>query len=123
MQATCSALTKSGAPCRAPALASGWCVSHDPNRVVEIAEYRRRGGQAKSNRARARRQLPIEPMGNDELRAWITVAFAKAMKGQMAPALLNALSNAAKTMAELQRESTIEERMSEIERKLGSRAS
>jgi len=42
----CHAKTKTGQPCRAPAGASGYCVSHNPDIAEERAKWRRRGGKA-----------------------------------------------------------------------------
>ena len=124
MVSRCRAANAEGASCQAqPVRPSGYCYWHDPALAEERDRKRREGGSNRSNAKRARRQMPAEPLSNAELAAWLTVSFAKAMKGQMAPALLNALSNAAKVMSELTRVSEMEERMAEIERKLGRKVS
>jgi hypothetical protein len=43
--AACSATTKAGKPCQAPALPGRpFCFHHDPERAVERADAKRRGG-------------------------------------------------------------------------------
>ncbi len=47
----CTATTKSGKPCGAPALAGGdYCFMHDPARAHERAAARRRGGHNRRTR-------------------------------------------------------------------------
>jgi hypothetical protein len=124
MQATCSGTTKAGAACRAPAMPGrAYCITHDPERAAELAEWRKRGGKAKSNAARAKKQLPTEPMTPVEAHAYLTIAFKKVLVKQLDPGILNALSTAAKTMAELSKASELEDRMEAIERRLGGKAS
>jgi hypothetical protein len=124
MQRQCSGTTKTGERCKSFALpSSAFCVSHDPARVVELAEYRRRGGKAKSNKARAMKSLPAEPLSTAELHAFLGIAFRRTLVGKMEPSVATALSNVAKTMAELAKASDLEARMAEIERRLGSKAS
>jgi hypothetical protein len=77
MEGQCSGITKGGARCRAFVMpGSTFCIAHDPNRVVELAEYRKRGGQNRSNSARARRSLgDLRDLGA------VQVALLKALKG------------------------------------------
>lgn len=44
--ATCKALRKDGAPCKAPALSSGFCAFHDNGRADVFREGRIKGGKA-----------------------------------------------------------------------------
>jgi hypothetical protein len=94
-----------------------------PEWIAKRQGWSAEGGRKRSNAARAKRNLPTEPMTNAEAHAWVTVAFKKTLAGQMEPGVLNALSNAAKTMSELAKAGDLEERMAEIERRLGSKAS
>lgn len=53
----CKAITKAGAPCRAPASYSGeYCIAHDPDHQAEAAAARSAGGR---NRAKPE---PAEPI-------------------------------------------------------------
>ena len=85
MHKKCSGTTKAGAPCQARALpGSAYCVTHDPEKVTQLAEWRRQGGYAKASRVRAKKALP-ESMTVAELHAWLGVAFGKVLTGAMAP--------------------------------------
>jgi hypothetical protein len=104
MQQQCSGQTKAGERCRGKALpTSRYCIAHDPDKVVEMAEYRRQGGQARSNKARAQKELPAEPLSNAEAHAYLSLAFRRAMVGKLDAPMLNALSSAAKALQDLSR--------------------
>ena len=118
----CQAETKRGTRCTATAVpGDDRCAWHSerPEWVAKRRNWSAEGGRKRSNAERAKRNLPTEPMTTAEAHAWVTVAFKQTLNGQMEPGVLNALSNAAKTMAELARTSDVEERMIEIERRLG----
>ncbi|MEA2511086.1 MAG: hypothetical protein QOJ59_573 [Thermomicrobiales bacterium] len=122
----CLAETKRGTRCTAtPVPGDSRCAWHTdlPEWVAKRQQWSADGGRKRSNRERAKKQLPTEPMTNAEAHAWVTVAFKRTLTGQMEPGVLNALANAAKTMSELAKASDLEERMTEIERRLGGKAS
>jgi len=123
MQAKCSATTKAGTECRAPALASGFCVSHDPDRIVQLAEWRKRGGRGKSNRARAAKNLPNEPMTTGELHIHLGVVFRKVINGTLEPGVATAAASVARAMTDIAKTSEIEERLIDLERRLTGRVS
>ncbi len=100
-----------------------YCIAHSPGRVTELAEWRRRGGKAKSNRARAMKDVPAGAMTTAEILAGLGEAFRRTRAGTMSPNVATALSNLARTMADLQRDADLEARMATIERALGNRAS
>jgi hypothetical protein len=95
MQATCKGTAKSGAPCRAPAVTDGWCVAHDPSRVTDLAEWRKRGGVHKANAVRARRR--IDPAGSRlDVAADVLETLAKVKAGEMGQGPANAIANLAR---------------------------
>jgi hypothetical protein len=51
----CRATTERGEPCRAFALPSGWCWSHDPSRADEVRAARSKGGKLCALQGRRRR--------------------------------------------------------------------
>src|SRR5215203_2451076 len=66
----CLGVNKDGSACTARAQRDAdSCLAHDPQRVTDLAEWRRQGGRASSNAARARRQLPEGVLTNHELLA------------------------------------------------------
>ncbi len=122
MQRQCSGLTKSGERCRSFAMPdSDRCIAHG-DRVTDLAEWRKRGGEGKANEVRARKALPSEPLSTAEVHAHLSTAFRRALAGKMDPPLLNALSNAGRTLAELQKNADLEQRLDELERRIGSRS-
>ena len=117
MHAKCSGRTRAGEACKAPAQAgSRWCINHDPARVTDLAEWRRRGGKAKSNQARARKALPAEPLSAEELHSYLGVVFRGLIGGKIEAPIATAAANVARTMVEIQRASEFEARLSALER-------
>ena len=53
----CKATNANGSPCGAQAQGNGLCRWHDPVRAAEMVEARRKGGQAKSNKVRAKKAM------------------------------------------------------------------
>ena len=89
MQPTCKATTKSGKPCRAPAMASGWCMAHDPAMRERMRAGRTEGGRQKSNVNRARRALPSDLQA---LADRLVKAMDAVESGDMAAATAHALA-------------------------------
>ena len=56
----CPIPTKSGAPCRARPLRSGYCVGHDPALETKRQQARVKGGKGKAGTVRARKLLMTE---------------------------------------------------------------
>src|SRR5687767_13347698 len=98
MQPRCSGTTKAGAPCQAPALqGTPYCVTHDPARVTDLAEWRRKGGKAKSNRARAAKALPAAAMTPTELQNFMIVVMKGTVAGKIDKGIANAAANLGRT--------------------------
>jgi len=124
MQRKCSGTTKAGLPCKAQALPdSAFCIAHDPARATELAEWRRRGGFAKSNRSRAKKALPADPLSNEQLHAWLGVVFRGVIAGRIEPGVGTASSTIARTMLELFRAIDLEVRIAELERRIADAGS
>ena len=116
MQRTCSGTTKAGLPCKAKALPdSAFCIAHDPTKVTQLAEWRRKGGYAKSNRSRAKKALPADPLTNEELHAWLGLVFKGVISGKIEPGVATASATVARTMAELSRVVDLEQRIVDLE--------
>ena len=120
MLVKCSGTNVDGTPCSArPRPGALWCVWHDPATKGKRSEWSKRGGQARSNKARAAKTLPTALMSNDEFAAWLTVCLKQVIAGMMAPPVGTAAASIVRTIAEIQRGAQIEERMAEIETLLG----
>ena len=119
MVARCAGTNRDGTPCSAsPRPSSTWCVWHDPATKGKRAEWSKRGGQARSNKARAAKQLPTELMSTDEIAAWLTIQYRRLIAGQLTPGVATASATVAKAIVELGKAAQLEERLAEIERAL-----
>jgi len=118
MDTKCSAANKDGSPCNARPWREGLCRWHHPDSQATIAAGRRKGGRAKSNKARAKKAIP-DAMTTDELAGWLGVAFRKVLTGGMEPGVATAAATVARAViavseaAALQR---LEDRIDELER-------
>jgi hypothetical protein len=97
---------------------SAFCVSHDPAKAAQLAEWRRKGGYASSNRARAKKQLPAEPLSTVELHSYLGLVFRGVISGKIEPGVGTASSTIARTMVELVRAIDLEVRIAELERRV-----
>src|SRR5215207_11482989 len=89
----CTGRNKDGSACKARAQRdSEFCLAHDPPRVTDLAEWRRQGGRASSNAARARRQLPEGVLTNHELLAVVGKTITEVRDGTIAPGVANSVA-------------------------------
>jgi hypothetical protein len=100
----CTGRNKDGSACKARAQRdSTFCLAHDPLRVTDLATWRRQGGKASSNAARARRQLPEGLLTTQELQAVVGLTITEVRAGTIEPGVANsvaALSRAYVAVAE-----------------------
>src|SRR5215212_7921691 len=110
MDRKCSALTKAGAPCRAPVMDGGdVCVSHDPGRAEQLVEARRRGGKARSNRERARKQLPAAVLTPAEVEGVLSTVLVRVAAQQLHPAIGSSVAAIAKALIAVREASSVAE--------------
>ena len=96
----CSGRNKDGSACRARAQrGSPYCLAHDPQRVTDLAAWRKQGGKASSNASRARKQLAGDVRDMAGVKARLMVALAQVESGQMDPGPANAMANLARAIA------------------------
>ncbi len=115
MLVNCSATTKEGRPCNAQAWQGGLCRWHSPDLQQERAEWRRRGGEQRSTRARMRKQLPDDLMTLREVQATLGRAMRKLEAGEMPPAVANALGGLGRSIAAVAEAGDFEERIAALE--------
>jgi hypothetical protein len=119
MQIQCSGKTKTGERCKAWAVAgSQFCISHDPAKVVELAEFRRQGGKGKSNKARARKALPGELMSMAEVQAHLGKALRGVLAGEIEPGVGTAVANIARAMRDVGAAAELEEQLLDMRRQI-----
>jgi|SRR5215211_6613670 len=120
MQQQCSGITKAGGRCRGRALpGSAYCIAHDPARVVELAEYRRQGGKAKSNAARARREIERAALTPNELQGILGVTIKAVLAGAKPPGIGQAVAALARAAMSVREQSEIETRLAALEEATG----
>src|SRR5262249_6150787 len=109
MPEKCQAIARSGKPCGATVVADGMCAWHAPSWAAKRAEWSSRGGSARSNAAKAKKSLPVQPMTNAEVLAWLGVAFRRVLTNQMTPGTATALASLSRAMLDLARTVDLEE--------------
>jgi len=93
----CKATTTAGSPCSAqPVRADGYCWWHSPALTNERDEARRRGGAARSNKARAKKRLPAGVLSNDDLRGVLGLTIAKVLQGTVEPGVGSSVASLAR---------------------------
>src|SRR4051812_16865973 len=112
VQDRCKSTKRDGSPCSGlPWNGTAHCWFHAPETAAARQEGRRLGGSARSNLARAAKQLPTEPLSNAEAHAWLSLAFKQTLASKMEPGVLNALAGAARALAELSRVVSFEDEL------------
>lgn len=117
----CKATNAAGAPCGAQALRGGWCAWHDPQRQAEMAAARSRGGQARSNKARARKELESTAMTPKELSGIVGMTITSVLSGKKSPGVGTAIAALVRAGLAVQESVEIEERLSALESALSPR--
>jgi hypothetical protein len=97
---------------------SPFCVSHDPDRVTDLAEWRKRGGHGKSNKARARKALPADLLTMAEVASYLGLALRSVLAGRTEPNVGTAAANIARALVSVAGAADLERRMDELERDL-----
>ena len=93
----CAAKTVSGSPCSAtPVRPSGYCYWHDPALSADREAARRRGGSARSNAARAKKELPAGVLSSDQLRGVLGLTIAKVLNGAVEPGVGSSVASLAR---------------------------
>ncbi len=108
----CLGQNRDGAPCSAQARADGYCLWHSPDLAGERAAWRKRGGERRSNRARARAALPQDLR---DVQDALYRALAAVEGGELEPPRANAMSALARAIVAVQQVGDIEQRIAALE--------
>jgi hypothetical protein len=109
----CVATTKAGEPCKARAQpGSTFCLAHDPARIADLAEWRRKGGEGKRTANRLAKKLPRE--ARDVLDT-LAGALAAVERGEMAPPVAHALATLARAWGAIYETAEVDRRIGELE--------
>lgn len=118
MHRQCTAETKSGTRCRARALAgTEWCFTHHPDRQSDLAESRKRGGQARSNAVRATRQWRhlADNLEAEDIPGLLLAAGIAAAQGEMEAKQATALAACARAAFQISEAVLLEQRIRQLE--------
>jgi hypothetical protein len=120
MDSQCSGTNKDGRPCSAHVDAGqSWCRWHDPARESDRAEWRRKGGTARSNRNRAKKQLADQAMSIADIDAVLCLALKKVAVGTMPPGVGSSMAGIAKAVVTIRTASDMEKRLEALELQAG----
>ena len=115
MAAKCSAIARSGNRCSSSVLSgSAFCFVHDPSAAERRRAASVKGGRARSNAARARKQIP-EAMSAQDLAGWLSVLFTGVLSGRIEPKIGTACATIARTLHEVRHTPELEARLGELE--------
>ncbi len=116
----CSATTKDGKPCgAAPRPGRSFCPWHDPDLSTRRQAWSARGGQGKSSRKRATRDLAGAALTMPEVSGLLSIALRNVATGKMEPGPANALANLARALVATQQAGDLETRLAELEARAG----
>ena len=122
MLSQCLGTNRDGNPCSAaPDPGTTWCRWHDPKRESDRVEWRRKGGENRSNRARARRQLADAVLTINDLDALLCRALVQVAGGKMEPGVGTSMATIAKTITTIRSTGELERRIEELERQAATR--
>jgi hypothetical protein len=115
MDTGCTSPTKAGKSCSAAHYKDGYCRWHHPELEAQRQAERVAGGKAKSNRARAKKQLADQVMSIADLDALLCDALTKVSTGTMEPNVGSAMAGLAKTIVGIRASGDIEKRLEALE--------
>ena len=118
-RSTCSAIARSGSRCRSAVLPGRpFCFLHDPLAEQARREGARKGGRARSNAERAKKQIP-SAMTGDELAGWLSVLFKQVLVGKTEPRVGTACATVARSLLDVLQATETEERLRALEAAAG----
>ena len=119
MDMKCKAPNRAGGPCGAQHYRDGWCRWHHPELGAQRAAERAAGGQARSNKVRARKQLAEAVLTINDLDGLLCRALVQVAAGKMEPGVGSSMAGIAKTVVAIRQASELERRLEELERAAG----
>ena len=112
----CSGTNKDGSACSGQARPGrAWCSWHDPQLDARRAEWRRRGGVSRSNRARATKALPADLMSMPELQGALCRALRRVESGELEPGRANAMAALARAITSVVEAGEVQDRLAALE--------
>ncbi len=119
MDTKCREYNRAGGPCGAQHYKDGWCRWHHPDLEAQRQAERVAGGQARSNRNRAKKQMSGQAMTTSDLDVLLCGALNKVAKGEMEPNVGSTMATIAKTVVGIRATSDLEKRLEALEAAAG----
>ncbi len=121
MATMCEATAASGQPCSAPARPGRrWCIWHDPAAAAERQEMSKKGGAARSNKARAKKSYVNDDLTPQEISGLLGKALRDVLGGKVEAGPVNAAANIARAIVAVREATEIEKRLTALEAAAGS---
>lgn len=115
MTAQCLSTKADGSPCLAqPIRADGYCWWHSPALEQLRQEKRAQGGSNRSNKARAKKALPAEPMTAEEIRSYLGVVFKGVISGKIEPGVGTASATIARALLDVAKVAEVEDQVAQL---------
>jgi hypothetical protein len=116
MHDPCRATTRDGKPCSGQARpGSSYCPWHDPELAEQRAAWRRKGGEGRSNAARARKQLSGDIRDLTDVKAILLRSMTAVEGEQLAPGAAQALASLARAIVVVSGAGDFEDRLAALE--------
>ena len=111
----CKHPNRTGGPCGASHFRDGWCRWHHPDLESQRQAERAAGGAARSNKARARKQLADAVLTINDLDGLLCRALVQVAAGKLEPAVGTSMAGIARTITTIRTASELESRLSALE--------
>ena len=117
----CKHPNRTGGPCGASHFRDGWCRWHHPDLESQRQAERAAGGAARSNKARARKQLADAVLTINDLDGLLCRALVQVAAGKLEPGVGTSMAGIARTITTIRSTGEIERRLEELERQAATR--
>ena len=117
MDDKCSVANRDGSPCGAAPWRGGVCRWHHPDLAQQRADGRRRGGQNRSNKARAARAA--DALSLEHIDALLGDVLKRAINGSVTPGQATAAATVARAIVAVRELATLEQRLVALEMRAG----
>ena len=115
----CQATANSGKPCSAsPRPGRPFCLWHDDAAAAERRAISRKGGEARSNRARARKQYADGALTPVEVEGLIGDTIHGVISGKLEPGVGNAVANLARAAMAVREAADFEAALADMRREI-----
>lgn len=119
MDRGCSERNKEDGPCGATHYRDGYCRWHHPDLEEQRQAERAAGGAARSNKARAKRQLEGAALSIADIDNLLCATLKSVASGRMEPGVGNSLAMISKTITGIRQAHDLEQRLEALERAAG----